>query len=175
MSEIVPNNFESVYANIKNILNEARKTVFRSVNFVMVQAYWQIGRLIVEEEQQGKERAEYGKYLIKELSEKLVLEFGKGFDESNLRNMRLFYLNFPIRDALRHELTWTHYRLLLRVENPDGRDFYIIEIVQNNWSTRELEREIHSLLYERITLTRCSSFFNLYNQDLIHRLHRFHR
>jgi Pyruvate/2-oxoacid:ferredoxin oxidoreductase gamma subunit len=107
----------TAYQNIRDILEEARGTAYRSVNFAMVQAYWQIGRIIVEEEQKGKERAEYGKGLLKELSKRLIRDYGRGFDESNLRNMRMFYLTFPKCDALRHELSWTHYRCFNKVEN----------------------------------------------------------
>ncbi|HGJ64422.1 TPA: DUF1016 domain-containing protein [bacterium] len=109
--------------------------------------------MIVEEEQNGKERADYGKYLIKELSRKLSSDFGKGFDERNLWYMKSFYLAFPNVNALRSELTWTHYRILLRVENLDARNFYLIESINSNWSTRELERQINSLLYERVALS----------------------
>ena len=154
MSDIVPRDLESVYASIKKILDEARSKVMRTVNFAMVRAYWEIGRIIVEEEQKGKERAEYGRYLIKQLSEKLTSEFGKGFDERNLWYMRSLYLNFSNMNALRSELTWTHYRLLLRVENSDARNFYLLESIENNWSTRELDRQISSLLHERIALSR---------------------
>lgn len=94
-------------------------------NFALLVTYWEIGRLIVEDEQQGKERADYGKYTLKTLSKQLSLEFGKGFDESNLRNMRSFYNTFPIRDSLRHELSWTHYRLLLRIENGDKKNLLV--------------------------------------------------
>jgi DUF1016 N-terminal domain len=90
---------------------------------VSVQAYWEIGREIVEEEQRGRDRADYGKQLLKSLSIQLINEFGKGFDESNLRYIRLFYKAFPIRDALRHELSWTHYRLLSKMTREDARDF----------------------------------------------------
>ena len=107
----------TAYQNIRDILEEARSTAYRSVNFAMVQAYWQIGRIIVEEEQKGKERAEYGKGLLKELSKRLIRDYGRGFDESNLRNMRMFYLTFTKCDALRHELSWTHYRCFNKVEN----------------------------------------------------------
>lgn len=147
-------NINNTYSNIKQILETARNNVYRAVNFQMVQAYWNIGRVIVEEEQKGRDRAEYGKYLLKELSERLTRDYGKGFDESNLRYIRLFYLAFPKCDALRHELTWTHYRLLLRVENQNARGFYIIESINNNWSTRELDRQINSLLYERLCLSK---------------------
>jgi predicted nuclease of restriction endonuclease-like (RecB) superfamily len=145
---------DTAYLSIKGILEKARSTAYRAVNVAMVQAYWEIGRIIVEEEQKGAERAEYGKGLIKELSRRLTKDYGRGFDESNLRNMRLFYQTFPNCDALRHELSWTHYRLLLRIEKEEARNFYMLESVKNNWSTRELERQINSLLYERLALSK---------------------
>ena len=145
---------DTTYQNIRAILEKARSTAYRAVNFAMVQAYWEIGRVIVEEEQKGAERAEYGKGLIKELSIRLTKDYGRGFDESNLRNMRLFYQTFPNCDALRHELSWTHYRLLFRIEKGEARNFYMLESVKNNWSTRELERQINSLLYERLALSK---------------------
>src|SRR5659263_256095 len=120
---------DSTYKSIREILEKARSVVYRSINFVMVQAYWHIGKVIVEEEQNGKEKAEYGKALIKELSEKLTKEYGRGFNERNLWHIRSFYLTFPKVNALRSELSWTHYRLLLRVENDDARHFYIIESI----------------------------------------------
>jgi predicted nuclease of restriction endonuclease-like (RecB) superfamily len=153
MSDIANKNLESIYANIKNVLDEARNRAVRSVNFVMVQAYWQIGRLIVEEEQNGKERANYGESLIEELSKRLTVDYGKGFNKTNLWYIRQFYLTFRNLHALRGELTWTHYRLLLKVENESARDFYMIESINSSWSTRELERQINSLLYERIALS----------------------
>lgn len=141
--------FNTLHRKIKSVLDESRNKAYRAVNFVMVEAYWNIGRLIVEEEQKGKNRAEYGTYLLKHLSQKLQIEFGKGLDESNLRNIRLFYLKFPIRDALRHELSWTHYRFLMRVDDENARAFYIKETIAGNWSTRQLERQINSFFYER--------------------------
>ncbi len=111
---------DTTYQNIKVIVEKARNTAYRAVNFAMVQAYWEVGRIIVEEEQKGEERAEYGKGLIKELSIRLTKDYGRGFDESNLRNMRSFYQTFPNCDALRHELSWTHYRLLLRIEKGEA-------------------------------------------------------
>ena len=143
-----------VYTKIRDIIESARLNVFRVVNSTMVYTYWEIGRVIVEEEQKGKERAEYGLNLLKMLSIKLTKEFGRGFDESNLRNIRQFYILFPNRDALRNELTWTHYRLLIRVEREDSRSFYLNETINSKWSTRELERQISSLLYERIALSK---------------------
>ena len=103
-------------SEIAGLIRDARQTVRRAVNSAMVETYWQVGRVIVEDEQQGKAKAEYGKAVLKSLSVRLTAEFGRGFDASNLRYMRLFYQAFPIRDAVRHELSWTHYRHLLRVD-----------------------------------------------------------
>ena len=111
---------------------------------------WEVGRHIVEFEQRGANRAEYGARLLPQLAERLTAEFGKGFDESNLRYMRLFYQAFPNRDALRHELSWTHYRLLLRVEGMAAREWYMNEAAGQNWGTRALERQIGTLYYERL-------------------------
>ena len=174
-------NINKTYSTIRSILDNARSKVYRTVNFVMVQAYWNIGKIIVEEEQKGKDKAKYGSYLIKELSKKLTTDFGKGFSEQSLRNMRQFYNCFSIRSALRSklektkkqhlthtelvngnnelrakhsalrsELSWTHYKLLIRVENPKAREWYMNEAVDCNWSTRALERQINSFYYERI-------------------------
>jgi len=142
------------YETIRKILNDARNRAYRSVNFAMVQAYWDIGRVIVEEEQKGKDRAEYGKHLIISFSRKLTKEFGKGFTITNLKYMRQFYITYQKSHALRDQLSWTHYRLLLKVEREEARNFYMHETVNNNWSTRELERQINSLLFERIALSR---------------------
>ncbi len=149
------------YQTVADILHAARANAYRAVNFAMVEAYWNVGRMIVEEEQQGKERAEYGAALIKNLSIRLSGEFGKGFTESNLWNFRQFYLAFPAQDprnqklyALRRELTWTHYRLLMRVGKPDARAWYLKEAADQNWSTRTLERQINSLYYERLLMSR---------------------
>ena len=145
---------ESVYRSIAQVLKEARESAYRAVNSAMVQAYWNIGRIIVEEEQQGKARAEYGATLIPVLSKRLTAEFGKGFTENNLWYMRQFHLTFPNLHALRGELSWTHYRLLLKVEKEEARGFYLEETVRSNWSTRDLERQIHSLFYERLLLSK---------------------
>ncbi|MDO8455238.1 MAG: DUF1016 N-terminal domain-containing protein [Sulfurimonas sp.] len=102
---------DDLYLNIKNIFQSARDSAYRQVNFIMVEAYWNIGQQIVQEEQNGKERAEYGSYLIKELSSRLTKDFGKGFTQQNLRNMRQFYNCFPIRYTLCSELSWTHYKI----------------------------------------------------------------
>ncbi|MBM4135691.1 MAG: DUF1016 domain-containing protein [Nitrospira sp.] len=145
---------ESIYRRVREILETARSSAYRAVNFAMVQAYWHIGRVIVEEEQRGKAKAEYGEYLLKNLSQRLTKDFGKGFDYSNVKNMRQFYMAFPIGDALRSQLNWTHYRLLMRVEKESVRNFYIEECIAGNWSTRQLERQINSFYYERILSSR---------------------
>lgn len=114
----------------------------------MVLAYWNIGRIIIEEEQNGEERAEYGQELIKQLSKKLTKKHGKGFTETNLKYMRQFYQVFDKSHALRDQLSWTHYRLLLKVEDQEAREFYIQEAIDCNWNTRSLERQIGNLYYE---------------------------
>lgn len=161
-------NSYSLYDEIRTILQDARQSAYRSVNFAMVIAYWKIGEKIVEEEQKGKSKAEYGTALLKELSEKLTNDFGKGYSQTNLKYFRQFYLTFGSFEnshapgdqfnevpnqkshALRGELTWTHYRLLIRVENEAARNYYIEEAIAQNWSTRALERQINSFYYERI-------------------------
>lgn len=135
---------------ISGIIEQARQQVQRTVNHTMTLSYWEIGRLIVEDEQQGKERAEYGKYLLQNLSKELTARYGKGFEVRNLRNMRQFYQAFPIRHAVRTELSWTHYRTLLRVENSAARQWYLEEAISQNWSTRALDRQISKLYYERL-------------------------
>ena len=145
---------EAVFRGIAQVLEEARATAYRAVNSAMVQAYWNIGRIIVEEEQQGKVRAEYGAALIPALAKRLTAQFGKGFTENNLWYMRQFHMTFPILHAMRGELSWTHYRLLLKVEKETARQFYLEEAIASKWSTRELERQISSLFYERLLLSR---------------------
>ncbi len=139
---------------ISSIIETARSRVRTVVDTEMVRAYWEIGREIVEDEQQGEKRAGYGECLLKNLSRELTARYGKGFDYSNLKNMRQFYLAYPIGDALRSQLSWTHYRLLMRHDDPQKRSFYEIESATNNWSTRELERQMNSMLYERLALSR---------------------
>jgi len=136
--------------SLHGLIQEARQQVLRSVDAVQVRTCWEIGRHIVEFEQGGTGRAEYGKRLLEVLARDLTAEFGKGFDASNLRYMRLFYQTFPIRDALRHELSWTHYRLLLRVESEQSRQWYMNEAAGQGWSTRSLDRQIGTLYYERL-------------------------
>ena len=140
---------QQFYEQIKKILSEARNKVYQAANFAMVEAYWNIGKSIVEQ-QGGEEKAEYGVRLIAELSKQMTTDFGKGFTVANLKNMRQFYLTFPKSYALRSELSWTHYRLLMRVENKNARQFYIEEAIKSNWCTRQLERQINSFFYERL-------------------------
>ena len=139
---------QNFYDEIKNILTAARNKVYQTANFAMVEAYWNIGKSIIEE-QGGNEKAEYGTGLLKELSKQMTQDFGKGFTVANLKNMRQFYLTFPNSYALRSELSWTHYRLLMRVENENAREFYMQEAVKSQWSTRQLERQINSFLCQK--------------------------
>lgn len=120
----------TLFDSIRELIQQAHQQVQRSMNSAMVQTYWHIGRLIVEDEQQGESRAEYGKQQLEQLSTRLTAEFGKGFDARNLRNMRAFYTAFPIWNAVRTELSWTHYRTLIRIENPSEEEL-----------KQELERE----------------------------------
>ena len=138
----------SFYQDVKVILEQARKRVYRNVQSEMVFAYWQIGKMIVEK-QGGESRAKYGDGLIKELSVILTEDFGKGYTERALREMRQFYTLFPIWASVSAELSWTHYRHLIRVENKDARNFYIKEAVAANWSVRQLQREINTFSYQR--------------------------
>ena len=131
-------------------IQQARDQVKRAVNTAMVQSYWQIGCLIVEDEQQGQERAAYGKQQLKHLSQVLTDRLGKGFDVTNLRNMRRFYLAFPIRETVSLELNWSHYNLLTRIENEAARNWYMQETISQSWSVRALERQISTLYYERL-------------------------
>lgn len=139
---------------LRELIIAARQQVVRNVDIVQVQTYWQIGRHIIEFEQGGHSRAVYGAQLLPQLAHVLTHEFGKGFDASNLRNMRQFYQLFQNCDALRRELSWTHYRLLLRVDSPEARSWYIKEAAEQNWSTRVLERQIGTLYYERMLSSR---------------------
>ncbi|MEA2604652.1 MAG: hypothetical protein QOF89_5644 [Acidobacteriota bacterium] len=182
----------ALYESIRQVLDQARASAYRAVNFAMVQAYWQVGRLIVEHEQGGRKRANYGDALLEELSRRLTQDLGRGYTTTNLRYMRQFYLVFPIHHALRDksdsagkrnvsrsksairhpsrdestlsgndlatilcpELSWTHYRLLLRVEDPQAREWYMHEAAAQNWSSRQLDRQISVLYYERLLASR---------------------
>lgn len=141
------------FDDVRAILQQARRKAYAASNFIMVEAYWQIGQRIVQEEQGGKDRADYGSYLVRNLARQLGDEFGRGLSVANLWNFRQFYLTFPTVEklyALRRELTWTHWRLLMRVENPAARNYYIREAAEQGWSTRLLERNITTLAYERL-------------------------
>jgi predicted nuclease of restriction endonuclease-like (RecB) superfamily len=144
---------QNFYTEIKSILSDARKKAYSAVNLAMVEAYWLIGKRIVEEEQNGNNRAEYGDYLIKNLSIELKNMLGKGFSVANLKNFRQFYMVFPDFQksyALRSQLSWSHYRLIMRVENERARNYYLTESSEHRWSTRILERNINSFYYERL-------------------------
>lgn len=144
---------EAYIAEIKTILAQARQKAYQAVNAAMVEAYWLIGKRIVQEEQQGKERAEYGEALLKNLSIALSAEFGKGFSYANLRNFRQFYLTYPDAEicyTLCSKLTWSHNRLIMRVENVDARNYYLSESAEQNWSVRVLERNINTFYYQRL-------------------------
>lgn len=137
-------------ARISEVIEQARGHVRQSVNSAMVASYWEIGRLIVEHEQQGKARAAYGQRQLAELSERLTALFGKGFDASNLRNMRRFHLAFPIQETVSPKLSWSHYNVLTKIENPAARQWYLREAISQNWSVRALDRQIGVLYYERL-------------------------
>ena len=146
----------SLYYKIASILEESRKFVATTVNTAMVQTYFEIGRLIVEEEQHGNVRAEYGKETLKNLSTKLTANYGKGFSVTNLKQMRDFYLTYQIRQTVSDQFTlsYSHYLFLMRIDNPDERKFYEIESSQNNWSLRELKCQFDSALFERLSLSK---------------------
>ncbi|MBE7685214.1 DUF1016 family protein [Tenacibaculum piscium] len=139
--------------SVRLLIQNAQKNAIRAINQERVLLYWNIGKHIVEEEQNGKERANYGSYLIKTLAKELTKDFGSGFSFRQLNFCRQFYSTFPIVNALRSQLNWTQYRLLLPIENKDKRSYYIEESCKNNWSARQLERQINSQLYERLLLS----------------------
>jgi predicted nuclease of restriction endonuclease-like (RecB) superfamily len=145
----------NIYQEIKELLYSAKNRVYQTINTTMTQTYFQIGKRIVEEEQGGETRAEYGKSLLKLLSVQLINEFGKGFSVDNLENMRRFYLAFQKSETVsrKFELSWSHYILLTRIENIDERNFYEIESIENSWSLRELKRQFDSGLFERLKLS----------------------
>jgi predicted nuclease of restriction endonuclease-like (RecB) superfamily len=153
MTNLTNINKTDLFANIKKLLNENRNRLVQTVNTTIVQTYFEIGKLIVEDEQKGKERAEYGKYTLENLSKKLTKEFGKGFSIDNLENMRKLYLTYQKSETLSRKLSWSHYIFLIKLDQQE-RKFYEIEAVQNNWSLRELQRQFNSSLYERIALSK---------------------
>lgn len=139
--------------SIKAIIGHARASAVRSVEFHRVEMYWKLGERIFEEEQQGKDRAEYGSYLIRSLAEQLTPEFGSGFSVRTLEQSRQFYRTFPIANAVRSQLNWSQYRQLIQIEDSNKREYYELEAVKNAWTGRELERQISSSLYERLLLS----------------------
>ncbi|MCI6001035.1 MAG: PDDEXK nuclease domain-containing protein [Finegoldia magna] len=144
---------DDVFNSIKILMEKARNEVFREVNNILVQTYWEIGRIIVEDEQGHSERAEYGKELINDLSRQLTKEYGRGFSRSNLQNMRNLYLSYPICQTLSGKLTWSHYCELLSISDEKKRSFYEKESINANWSVRELKRQIKTSLFERLLLS----------------------
>jgi predicted nuclease of restriction endonuclease-like (RecB) superfamily len=144
---------QSVITDIQAIIIQAKDKAIRLVDHERTLMYWQIGRRIFEEEQQGKDRADYGNYLTKFIADQLEPEYGSGFSKRQIELFRQFYRTFPIANAVRSQLGWTHYKILLRVDNQDKIDFYIAEAIKNNWTTRQLERQIHSSLWERLLMS----------------------
>ena len=145
---------EDTFLNdIRGIINSAKQNAVRSVDFCRVQMYWHMGKRIFEEEQQGKDRADYGTYLIKNLAKQLEPEYGSGFSVRQLAFCRQFYRIYPIANALRSQLNWTQYRMLIQIDDPDKRMYYELESVNNGWTARETERQINSQLYERLLLS----------------------
>lgn len=145
---------EKLFADIRNLLQSTRKQIFRSIHSTIVRAYWQVGKYIVEYEQQGEQRATYGKAIINDLSKRLVAEFGNGFTATNLRYMRQFYSLFPIYHTLCDKLSWSHCRTIIKVQDETARNFYLEECVSENWSVRQLDRQINTLYYERLLASR---------------------
>lgn len=143
----------TLISRVKNIIASSKEKAIRSVDTERVLMYWQIRKVIFEEEQQGKERAGYGEFLIRSLAEVLKLQFGSRFSYRQLNLFRQFYRNFPIVNALRSQFSWTHYRTLIQIDNKDKRDFYIAETEKNNRTARQLERQVNSQLFERLLLS----------------------
>ena len=140
----------ALYHGIRDVLLTAKKQARQAINDTMVQAYWHVGRLIVEDEQGGEKRAEYGKRVLPELAKRLSAEFGEGFSAPSLWNYRQFYLEFPNLSTTWRELRWSHFKLLMRIKNPQARLWYANEAANQGWSVRALERQISTLFYERL-------------------------
>lgn len=154
MTEEMAHPLRDLYSEILETLRLARGKAYAEVNSAMVRAYWNIGRIIVEHEQSGNLRGEYGKGVLQDISRRLQAEFGEGFSVRNLQQMKKFYALFPNANALRSQLTWTHYRLLLRIEDGTVRNWYLDECIRAGWSSRQLDRQISSLYYERLLSSR---------------------
>ena len=144
---------EQFVSDVRQIITSARQNAVRSVDFCRVQMYWNLGKRILEEEQQGKTRADYGTYLIKNLANEIEPEYGSGFGERQLERARQFYREYPIPSAVRSQLNWSQYRLLIQISDHDKREYYELEAINNAWTGRELQRQIDSMLYERLLLS----------------------
>ncbi|MBX9733925.1 MAG: PDDEXK nuclease domain-containing protein, partial [Chitinophagaceae bacterium] len=144
---------KSLIVDIKEIIHKSRDKAIRLVDHERTLMYWRIGQRIFEEEQGGKDRAEYGNYLTKFIAEELEPEYGSSFSKRQVELFRQFYRTFPIANAVRSQLGWTHYKMLIRLDSEDKREFYIAEAIKNNWTTRQLERQIHSSLWERLLIS----------------------
>ena len=153
MPNIEPNNIQTLVNDIKILIENAKQKVIRTIDNHRVKHYWEVGERIFKEEQQGKERAEYAKYIIKNLSKEIKPIYGSGYSVRQLELMRQFYRTFPNTNALRSQLNWSQYKLLIRIKDEDKRAFYIAESIKNSWSGRELERQINSSLFERLLLS----------------------
>lgn len=153
MSNITELHIDALYSEVRKIIESSRANAVRSVDFCRVQMYWQLGKRIVDEEQKGKERADYGAYILQNLAKRLEPEFGSGFSYRQLKFCRQFYRTYPIGNALRSQLNWTQYRLLIQIPDPDKREYYELESVNNGWTGRETERQINSMLYERLLMS----------------------
>lgn len=144
---------KDLVSEIRSIIETSRANAVRSVDFCRVQMYWQIGRRIVEEEQDGNIRAEYGKALIKNLAKEIEPEFGSGFGQRQLERARQFYIEFPIASTLRTQFNWSQYKLLIAISDKDKREYYELEAASNCWTARQMQRQINSMLYERLLLS----------------------
>jgi len=153
MNHISNSSFSTVTTQIRQLIEQSRHQVAQSINISLLNTYWKIGLIIIEEEQTGKERAQYGKQLITHLAKSLSQDIGKGFSRSNLHNMRNFYLAYPIFQTLSGKLSWSHYCELIAIPETDKRSFYEKECEQSNWSVRELKRQINTSLFERLLLS----------------------
>jgi predicted nuclease of restriction endonuclease-like (RecB) superfamily len=155
---------------IRQILKSARQKAYQAISFAMIEAYWKIGEKIVNQEQNGKERANYGEAILKELSESLTSDFGKGFSYANLRNFRQFYLTYPdeqICYTLCSKLTWSHNRMIMRIDDVVARNYYLKEAYQQNWSVRTLERNIKTLYYNRLISSKAVEIEENSNQEIL--------
>ncbi len=144
---------KDLVSEIRSIIETSRSNAVRSVDFCRVQMYWQIGRRIVEEEQGGSARAEYGKGLIKNLAQEIEPEYGSGFGQRQLERARQFYIEFPIASTLRTQFNWSQYKLLIAISDKDKREYYELEAASNCWTARQMQRQINSMLYERLLLS----------------------